>query len=217
MKLARERWVQPPTLHRTPVPNCVHGPTVCTPAISLNRPQRPDNTPRTSGKIRLPRQRVRSDAATPLCRNDPMVHVSFLEPSVHEGCARRQDQDNRTELQTKKHRRGTQDLSTTKALHTRFKASHAIFPFAECGPRFFHTWKCREERGLTVSFASTLSPCPVWSAHCMRVIATGWALPNRLAHTAGSFLIRSCREFSHSGRANPIPRTTTAPSRCTGL
>ena len=30
----------------------------------------------------------------------------------------------------------------------------------------------------------------------MRVIATGWALPNRLAHTAGSFLIRSCREFS---------------------
>ena len=75
-------------------------------------------------------------------------------------------------------------------LHTRY------FLFAECGPRFLHTWNCREERGLTVSFASTLSPCPVWSAHCMRVIATGWALPNWLAHTAGSFLIRSCREFS---------------------
>ena len=115
--------------------------------------------------------------------------------SVHKGCARRQDQDCQTELQTKKKlRRGTQDSSTTKALYTRFKASHAIFPFAQCGPRFFHTWNCREERGLTVSFASTLSPCPVWSAHRMRVIAMGWALPNRLAHTAGSFLIRSCRD-----------------------
>ena len=27
-------------------------------------------------------------------------------------------------------------------------------------------------------------------------MAKGWALPNRLAHTAGSFLIRSCREIS---------------------
>ena len=102
----------------------------------------------------------------------------------------------RQNYKQKRHRRGTQDLSTTKALHTRFKASHAIFPFAECGPRFLHTWNCREVRGLNVSFASTLSPCPVWSGHCIRVIATGWALPSRLAHTAGSFLIRSCREFS---------------------
>ena len=138
--------------------------------------------------------------------------------SVHKGCARRQDQDCQTELQTKKKlRRGIQDSSTTKALYTRFKASHAIFPFAECGPRFFHTWNCREERGLTVSFASTLSPCPVWSA-------MGWALPNRLAHTAGSFLIRSCREFSHNNREkrtvqqNPSttianPEKNSAPSR----
>ena len=105
----------------------------------------------------------------------------------------------RQNYKQKRLRRGTQDLSTTKALYTRFKASHAIFPFAECGPRFFHTWNCREERGLTVSFASTLSPCPVWSAHRMRV-AMGWALLHRLAHTAGSFLIRSCREFSQNGK-----------------
>ena len=134
----------------------------------------------------------------PTCRNDLMVYVCFLEPNnekVHQQCSQRVCAKTRSGLSDritnkKKLRRGTQDSSTTKALYTRFKASHAIFPFAECGPRFFHTWNCREERGLTVSFASTLSPCPVWSA-------MGWALPNRLAHTAGSFLIRSCREFSH--------------------
>ena len=138
------------------------------------------------------------------CRNDLMVHVSFFEPTgekVHQQCSRRVCAKTRSGLSdritNKKHRRGTEDLSTTKALHTRFKASHARSPFAESGPRFFHTWNCREERGLTVWFASTLSPCPVWSADCMRVIA----LSNRLAHTAGSFLILSCREFSHSPSA----------------
>ena len=142
-----------------------------------------------------------------------MVYVSFLEPTnekVHQQCPRRVWREDkirtvRQNYKQKRHTRGTRDLSTTKALYTRFKASHAIFPFAECGPRFFHTWNCREERGLTVSFASTLSPCPVWSAHRMRVIATGWALPNRLAHTAGSFLIRSCREFSH----HPLSKTAS--------
>ena len=127
--------------------------------------------------------------------------------SVHEGCARRQDQDCETELQTKK---GTDaELRTCREprlAHALQSFTHDI-PVAECGPRFFHTWNCREERGLTVSFASTLSPCPVWSAHCMRVIATVWALPNRLAHTAGTFLIRSCREFSHLSPKEP--RVTT--------
>ena len=131
------------------------------------------------------------------CRNDLMVHVSFPEPTnekVHQQCSRRVCAKTRSA-----------GLVENQRLHTRFKASHAIFLFAECGPRFFQTWNCREERGLTVSFASTLSPCPFWSVHCMRVIATVWALTNRLAHTAGSFLIRSCREFSHP----PLSKTAS--------
>ena len=103
----------------------------------------------------------------------------------------------RRNYKQKRHRRGTQDLSRTKACTRASKLHTRYFLLLKCGPRFFHTWNCREERGLTVSFASSLSPCPGWSAHCMRVIATVWALSNRLAHTAGSFLIRSCREFSH--------------------
>ena len=123
------------------------------------------------------------------------LFLSQTNEKVHRQCSRRGVRENKTRTvrrnyKQKKHRRGTQDLSRTKActraskLHTRYFllliVVHASFT---CG--------------LTVSFASTLSPCPVWSAHCMRVKATGWALPNRLALTAGSFLIRSCRVFSH--------------------
>ena len=132
-----------------------------------------------------------------------MVHVSFLEPThekVHRQRSRSVCAKTRSGLSDGvTNKKGTSGLVENEGLHTRFKASHAIFPIAECGPRFLHTWNCKEERGLTVSFASTLSRCHVWSAHCMRVIATVRALTNRLAHVAGSFLIRPCREFSHPG------------------
>ena len=138
------------------------------------------------------------------CRNYLMVHVSFLSQKnekVHQQCSRKVCAKTRSGLSdritNKKAQTRNSRVVENQGLHTRFKASHAIFPFAECGPRFLHTWNCREERGLTVSFASTLSPCPAWSARYKRVIATVWALPNRPAHTAGSCLIRSCRELSH--------------------
>ena len=135
-----------------------------------------------------------------------MVYVSFLEPhneKVHQQCSQRVCAKTRSGLSDRiTNKKGSDaELRTRRQprLCTRASKLHTrLFPFAQCGPRFFHTWNCREERGLTLSFASTLAPCPVWSAHRMRVIAMGWALPNRLAHTAGSFLIRSCREFSQT-------------------
>ena len=136
------------------------------------------------------------------CRNDLMVHVSFLEPTnekVHQQCSRRVCAKTRSGLSDritnkKRHRPGTQDLSTTKAftraskLHTRYflllNVVHASFT--------------RGTVERNVVFPSRLpAPSRLASAHCMRVIATVWALTNRLAQTAGSFLIRSCREFSH--------------------
>ena len=92
---------------------------------------------------------VSSNRSATVGRNDLMVHVSFLEPTnekMHQQCSRKVCAQTRSGLSdrmtNKRHRRGAQDFSTTKALHTRFKASHAIFPSADCGPRFFHTWNC---------------------------------------------------------------------------
>ena len=87
------------------------------------------------------------------CRNDLMVHVSFLEPTnekVHQQCSRRVCAKTRSGLSdritNKKAQTRNSGLVDNQGFHTRFKASHAIFPFAECGPRFFHwrgTWSSR--------------------------------------------------------------------------
>ena len=140
------------------------------------------------------------------CEDDLMVCGSFVEPNMRTSEISVPDSVRATQERTvtKRNRNTTlnhHSNSVQDEHRQQMKFTSFIFPSA-CTYSSLHfdnvlqkerkrergTWSYRLVCQLPLS-------CPSWSAHCMRVIAKGWALPNRLAHTAGSFLIRSQAEL----------------------
>ena len=114
--------------------------------------------------------------------DDLMVCGSFVEPNMRTSEISAPDSVRATQERTVTRRNRNTTLnhhsnSVQDEHRQQMKFTSFIFPSA-C--TYSSLWSYRLVCQLPLS-------CPSWSAHCMRVIAKEWALPNRLAHCAGSF------------------------------